>query len=43
MLKNVLEKVIYTKLKGGRWHSDPEDFEIILYPKLPDSSFKSNN
>lgn len=43
MLKNVLEKVIYTKLKGGRWHSDPEDFEIILYPKLPDSSVKSNN
>lgn len=38
ILKNVLKKVVYTKLKGGRWHSDPEDFEIILYPKLPESS-----
>lgn len=38
MLKQVLEKVIYTKNKGGRWHNAPDDFEIILYPKLPDSS-----
>lgn len=43
MLKDILEKVVYTKLKGGRWHNDPEDFEIVLYPKLPDSSAKSNN
>ena len=38
MLKQVLEKVVYTKDKGGRWHNSPDDFEIILYPKLPDSS-----
>lgn len=35
MLKEVLEKVVYTKEKGGRWHSSPDDFEITLYPKLP--------
>jgi len=35
MLKEVLKKVVYTKKKGGRWHSMPDDFEIVLYPKLP--------
>lgn len=40
MLKEILEKVIYTKDKGGRWHNSPDNFEIILYPKLPDSSLK---
>jgi len=37
MLKEILEKVVYIKDKGGRWHNAPDDFEIILYPKLPDS------
>ena len=40
MLKEILEKVVYTKDKGGRWHNSPDNFEIILYPKLPDSSLK---
>ncbi len=35
MLKEVLEKVVYTKEKSGRWHHSPDDFEITLYPKLP--------
>ena len=35
MLKIIIEKVVYAKEKGGRWHSSPDDFEIILYPKLP--------
>ena len=35
MLKEVLEKVVYTKEKGGRWHGSPDEFEITLYPKLP--------
>ncbi|MCI1958624.1 MAG: recombinase family protein [Clostridia bacterium] len=34
MLKDVLEKVVYIKKKGGRW-GDPTDFEIVLYPRLP--------
>lgn len=38
MLKQVLEKVVYTKDKNGRWHNAPDDFEIVLYPRLPDSS-----
>lgn len=38
MLKEVLEKVVYVKKKGGRWHTSPDDFEIILYPKLPRSN-----
>lgn len=35
LLKEVLEKVVYIKEKGGRWHSSPDDFELTLYPKLP--------
>lgn len=35
LLKDVLEKVVYTKKAGGRWHN-PEDFELDLYPKLPE-------
>lgn len=35
MLKEVLEKVIYIKNKNGRWHNSPDDFEIVLYPKIP--------
>lgn len=35
LLKSVIEKVIYTKNVNGRWHAEPDDFELILYPKLP--------
>ncbi len=35
MLKEVLEKVVYTKEQGGRWHGSPDDFELTLYPRLP--------
>lgn len=34
MLKEVLEKIVYKKEKSGRW-GKPDDFEIVLYPKLP--------
>lgn len=35
LLKEILEKVVYTKEKGGRWHNEPDDFVIEVYPKLP--------
>lgn len=35
MLKELLQKVVYVKSKNGRWHNPPDDFEIVLYPKLP--------
>lgn len=35
LLKSVIEKVVYTKTVNGRWHNKPDDFELILYPKLP--------
>lgn len=36
ILKEVLEKVIYTKEKSARYKGvAPDDFELILYPKLP--------
>lgn len=38
LLKQVLDKVIYNKEKGGRWHADPNDFQIILYPKIHGSA-----
>ena len=34
MLKEVLEKVVYTKESGGRW-AKPDAFEIVIYPKIP--------
>ena len=37
LLKEVLEKAVYTKEKGGRWHNSPDNFELILYPILPAS------
>lgn len=37
LLKDILEKVVYVKEKNGRWHNAPDDFEIVLYPKLPQS------
>ncbi len=35
MLKEILEKVVYTKEHGTRWHGSADDFEIEIYPKLP--------
>lgn len=35
LLKEVIEKAIYTKEHGARWHGSPDDFELILYHKLP--------
>jgi site-specific DNA recombinase len=35
LLKEVLEKVVYTKDKNSRWNNSPDDFEVVLYPKLP--------
>ena len=34
MLREVLEKVVYTKEKSGRW-GRPDDFEIVLHPRIP--------
>ncbi len=35
LLNGVLEKVVYFKDKNGRWHNSPDEFEIVIYPKLP--------
>lgn len=35
LLKEILEKVVYTKTHGGRWDSNPDDFELVLFPRLP--------
>lgn len=35
LLKDVLEMVVYVKEHNGRWHGAPDDFELTLYPKLP--------
>lgn len=40
LLKEVLEKVVYTKDAGGRWNGKPDDFTIELFPKLPASQAK---
>lgn len=35
VLKEVIEKVTYRKDHGGRWHNSPDDFELVLFPKMP--------
>lgn len=34
LLKEVINKVTYTKDISSRWHGSPDDFDIILYPKI---------
>ncbi|MBQ3011602.1 MAG: recombinase family protein [Clostridia bacterium] len=43
MLKSVLEKAVYLREKSTRWRGSPDDFELVLYPKLPASHSHSNN
>lgn len=35
MLKEVLEKVVYVKEHPTRQHGSPNDFKIVIYPKIP--------
>ncbi|MBQ1352226.1 MAG: recombinase family protein [Oscillospiraceae bacterium] len=35
LLKTVLEKAVYTKTHRARWHGFPDDFDLVLYPRLP--------
>jgi len=37
LLKEVLEKVVYSKEVSGRWRTSPDDFKIILYPRVKDA------
>ena len=37
MLKEVLEKVVYTKHVSGRW-GRPDDFDLVLFPCIPRTS-----
>ena len=38
MLKEILEKALYKKAHGSRWSSRLDDFELILFPRLPHES-----
>jgi site-specific DNA recombinase len=38
LLKEVLKKVVYTKKQGCRWHTSPDSFDLVLYPRLPRST-----
>lgn len=35
LLKEVIEKVVYIRTVGGRWVKDKDNFELTIYPKLP--------
>lgn len=37
ILHEILEKVVYKKSVKGRWNNKPDDFELTLYPKPPES------
>lgn len=43
MLKEALDKVVYIKETGSRWHASPDAFQLILYPRLPKISSKTDN
>lgn len=34
LLKEVLEKVVYIKERSGRWTGTPDEFRLILYPRI---------
>lgn len=34
LLKSVIDKAVYTKTVNGRWQGCPDDFELVLYPKI---------
>lgn len=34
LLKEVIEKAIYIKDTKGRWHNNPDNFRLTLYPKI---------
>jgi len=36
VLKELIKKAVYIKTVSGRWHSKPDDFELIIYPNLPE-------
>lgn len=38
LLKELLEKVVYSKRQPGRGHGTKDNFELIIYPRLPRSS-----
>lgn len=38
LLKEVIEKVAYTREKGGRW-ADPEDFQLVITPRWPNATY----
>ncbi len=40
LLKSVIEKVVYTKTINGRWHGKPDDFELVLFPKITENNTK---
>ncbi len=35
LLKEVIDKAVYTKKEGGRWSGKVDEFELELFPKLP--------
>ncbi|AFS79218.1 resolvase [Gottschalkia acidurici 9a] len=35
LLKEVLTEVEYNKEVGGRWHAKPDDFKLVVHPKIP--------
>ena len=35
LLKEVIEKIVYIRTVGGRWVKDKDNFELTIYPKLP--------
>ncbi len=38
ILKEIIEKIVYTKEKGSRWETFHDNFELKIYPKLPNSN-----
>lgn len=34
LLKEIVEKAVYIKTINTRWHGDPDDFKLIVFPKI---------
>ena len=43
ILKEIVQKIVYTKTENGRWHGNEDGFTITIYPLLPKANSLIDN
>lgn len=39
LLKEIVDKAVYVKTVSGRWSGKPDEFDLVIYPKSPNTYF----